>query len=312
LKTIDDQLSLAENNPSGFNYLRLVLAVGVLITHSFSYEGGDENIFLSPVRPLAFVIVPSFFALSGFLISGSLERNTISAFLTLRALRIFPALIVEVFLSALVLGPLVTTLPLSEYFTDRKFFSYFLNIIGDIHYLLPGVFSDRPFPQNTVNAQLWTVPFELECYVAITALAVFGFVKRPKWLFWASVGLILALTIRDNTVGPLHLANGKPPGKLLVASFLFGVSLYVLRRRIICNFFLFGASVFSSWILMDHTRTIYLAAAPIAYLTVYLGVANPNRISLINASDYSYGIYLYSYPIQQSIAYLFPATRIWC
>jgi hypothetical protein len=92
-------------------------------------------------------------------------------FLTLRAVRIFPALFCEVTISALILGPMLTTFSLQKYFSDLKFYTYFLNVIGRIHYYLPGLFLDNPFPQN-VNNQLWTIPFELECYIAITILAL--------------------------------------------------------------------------------------------------------------------------------------------
>jgi peptidoglycan/LPS O-acetylase OafA/YrhL len=94
-------------------------------------------------------------------------------FLGLRAIRIFPALFVEVILSALILGPLVTTLPPQLYFSDPLFFNYLLNAIGDVHFLLPGVFADNPWPR-VVNGQLWTIPYELYCYCAISIIALIG------------------------------------------------------------------------------------------------------------------------------------------
>jgi len=62
---------------------------------------------------------------------------------------------------ALILGPLLTEFPLSAYFRDSEFWAYFLNILGEIHYHLPGLFIHNP--TTAVNGQLWTVPFELAC-----------------------------------------------------------------------------------------------------------------------------------------------------
>ena len=157
--SLDDRLKATRGRPSGFDYMRVVLALGVICWHSrlTSYgEGPDaRHIWLVDIAlfPLAIFILPMFFSLSGFLVAGSLERSrTLLTFLGLRVFRIVPALAVEVLLSALILGPLLTTMPLQSYFSDREFQSYFLNIFGDIHYSLPGVFQSNPFA--LVNGQL--------------------------------------------------------------------------------------------------------------------------------------------------------------
>jgi peptidoglycan/LPS O-acetylase OafA/YrhL len=65
-----------------------------------------------------------FFALSGFLVTGSAIRTrSVRTFLTFRFLRIFPALATEVTLSAVILGPLLTTLPLKDYVSDHHFWN---------------------------------------------------------------------------------------------------------------------------------------------------------------------------------------------
>ena len=185
MRTIATVMDEKPGNASGFDCLRIALAISVMVWHSPANSYGPDGEYL--VRggligwPLTLCILPSFFALSGFLVAGSLARNTLPGFLTLRALRIVPALAVEVTLSALMIGPLVTTLPLWHYFSDREFIHYFLNIGGDIHYFLPGVFNDLPLPQY-VNLQLWTVPWELTCYIAIVVAATLGIIRRPSRL----------------------------------------------------------------------------------------------------------------------------------
>jgi peptidoglycan/LPS O-acetylase OafA/YrhL len=55
----------------------------------------------------------------------------------------------------------------------------------------------------------------------------------------------------------------------------------------------------------------YLLPLPIAYMTVYMGLLNPPKNFLIRSADYSYGVYLYGFPVQQAVAYLFPDQRAW-
>ena len=50
---------------------------------------------------------------------------------------------------------------------------------------------------------------------------------------------------------------------------------------------------------------------PAAYLTVYLGLLNPRRTKFLLSGDYSYGMYLYGYPIQQSFTALGAWTYSW-
>src|SRR4029077_15672800 len=91
----------------------------------------------SEARPIVRLILPMFFALSGFLVAGSLERSrTLLMFLALRVIRIFPALSVEVLLSALILGPIFTSISFKSYFSSSEFWEYFLNIVGHVHFRL--------------------------------------------------------------------------------------------------------------------------------------------------------------------------------
>jgi hypothetical protein len=114
-------------------------------------------------------LVPMFFALSGFLIAGSANRLATLTFFGNRAARILPALGVEILLSALLLGPLVSTMDMRSYFSDSQLAEYFFNVIGNVQFELPGVVFDRPYP-NLVNGPLWTVPIEMVCYATMGAL----------------------------------------------------------------------------------------------------------------------------------------------
>ena len=149
-RTLEEALVAADGRPSGFDYMRLTLSVAVFVSHSFgtSYgESGAEAVWNGPAAALVAAILPMFFALSGFLVAGSMVRcATLVKFLGLRVIRIYPALAVEVLLSALLIGPVLTTVPLTSYFTDPVFFHYLVNVTGHISYYLPGVFADNPVP----------------------------------------------------------------------------------------------------------------------------------------------------------------------
>ena len=122
----------------------------------------------------------------------SLESSkTVAGFLYARFIRIFPALIITTVVSALILGPLLTTLPLGEYFHGADFRQYFLNCIGDIHYQLPGLFANNPYPDH-VNGQLWTIPYELKCYFILAAISLIG-MARNRWLLLTSIATIFVI-----------------------------------------------------------------------------------------------------------------------
>jgi peptidoglycan/LPS O-acetylase OafA/YrhL len=319
METIQNRLDSVPH-PTGFDYLRLVLSISVIMWHSVIVCYGrtaEDPFWTGPLRPLVFFILPSFFALSGFLVASSLERHKIPQFLMLRCMRIFPALAVEVLISALILGPLLTTVTWHEYFSSNKFLSYLENTIGLIHYELPGVFENVPIP-NFVNLQLWTVPVELYCYIAITVLALLSIARRPAWLFAVTLGGALLLTAHNYYGIPsgIHgirkvILNDRPPNGMLPIAFLFGVSLYVMRRQLPFNALLLLISALVYPVLVMNTSSVYLAALPLAYVTVFLGLLNPSRTLLIMGADYSYGIYLYGFPLQQSISDLFPLHRVW-
>lgn len=304
--TLSARLAVCNGRPSGFDYLRIGLAVMIFLIHAMSTSYGPEVYFWirnSLFRPVIALWVPMFFALSGFLVSGALERSkTMISFLGMRILRVYPALIAEVTLSAFILGPLLTELPLHSYFSNPIFHKYLYNITGNIHYYLPGVFLHIPGGAR-VNSQLWTVPFELECYAVISALAVFGVARRQSLL----VGVVAisqlgwaVYTYLHPVVASVASMTVNPRG--IVFCFLWGVILFSYRERIIWSRWLGLLSFIVSWVLIALPRVDAFAALPVAYLTVYVGLMNPVRARFLEKGDYSYGIYLFGIPIQQAVA----------
>lgn len=296
---------------SGFDYLRIILAMAVVAWHSSIFSTGSkmfDQIWNSPSRPFEFVVLPMFFTLSGFLVSGSLQRTKrIYEFVMLRVLRIFPALFLEILLSAFILGPLLTSVTLQEYFSSAEFYSYFLNVLGDVHYLLPGVFEHTPDPR-LVNAQLWTIPWELRCYVSIVVLSIIGVVRsRVFFLFvcvLANIGTWITYIYHYNT-------SNAASGPMLVLFFLSGVCFFLWREKIILNKYVFIFSIVITYIFTVDPRFEYFSVVPIVYITIYLGMLSPPKKWLFGGADLSYGLYLFGFPLQQTCAQLFPNYLHW-
>ncbi|MCW3846660.1 acyltransferase [Sphingomonas sp. LB-2] len=297
-------------NPRGFDYMRIGLSICVLISHSFDLSdalAAKHWTTTSPFAPFKLAILPMFFGVSGFLVAGSLARSrTAEGFLTLRAVRLMPALAAEIFLSALLMGPLVTVVPLRAYFSDPLFWRYFLNLLGDPQYLLPGVFLDHPRPE--VNGQLWTIPYELWCYGALALLGGLGLMRR-RWMgLLFLIGFTLAIWVGG-------LLTPAPRGPWLYAwsllnACLAGVVVYLYRYRLPWSSRWGVVSFIATALLYIYPHTRALAMVPIAYFTVWLGLYNPRATWLAGRYDYSYGVYVLAYPIQQ-LLWSWPPLRPW-
>ncbi len=312
---IAERIQITGGRASGFDYMRVILAVTVVLLHTFKVAygpTGDAIVTSGVLHPFARLILPLFFCLSGFLVAGSLERcRTLGSFLGLRVLRIFPALVVEVMLSAFILGPILTIFTLHGYFTNGLFWKYLLNVFGDIHYYLPGLFLNNPI-QGMVNGQLWTVPYELRCYIVLALMALCGVVRHRAVSLIVIVLYTLGLLLRPILFHAPLPVDEAFPGSVLVLCFLAGLAIYLYRELVPWNGALaVGAAVLTLGFggFMPHGE--YLAPLPAAYLTVYLGLTNVPRVGVLRHADLSYGIYLYGFVVQQLVAAVLPWSHQW-
>lgn len=305
------RLHLTKGRPAGFDYMRVILAFMIVFWHTVITSYGIEAqrlLILGSTRPIWALLLPMFFALSGFLVSGSLERSrTIVGFLGLRILRLFPALAVESMIAMLIVGPVFTSYSLSQYFSDTNTWAYMLNMFGIVHYYLPGVFLSNP--TNQINAQLWTLPYELYCYIVISLFYIIKLYRIKKLFVIGCIAMQIAIIFLIYVRAQVD--EGTVRGPVLVLSFLYGSLLYRFRDHIAWSFYLFvfcfiGGSFFLYFPIFNA-----LSALPIAYATIYLGLLNPQRSSIVSSGDYSYGIFLYGFPIQQAVSATLPESRSW-
>jgi peptidoglycan/LPS O-acetylase OafA/YrhL len=286
----------------GFNALRLALSILILAVHSGWVAGADTSQDWEGLQGLfRLSLVPAFFALSGFLITGSaLRTGAVKPFITLRVIRIFPALFVEVTLSALVLGPIFTTFLLTDYFRDIRFLEYFGNIVGRIRFELPGVFETNPLP-NTVNQNLWTLKPEFYCYILMALMIYFGIVRSRRTFTSFVVVLSAAATVAAYAVG-FGVSEANYHWTVVVFYFFVGCVYFQWRDHLKIHWLLFLAALAISLALMSAPRELAFLVTPfLTYCVIYIGLLPLRLPELLRKLDVSYGIYLYGFPIQQAL-----------
>lgn len=271
-------------------------------------EAGGQKGLTGLGRPITLALVPMFFALSGFLVSGSAFRTTrLRSFLGLRALRILPALVVEVVLSALILGPFFTTVALDVYFKSPLFWTYWLNILGEPHYYLPGVFEGTS-TGSKVNSNLWTLPFELGCYALMSVLMLVGLLRKRR-LFAILFLIATAVLLVANTFFGFQVVAAHLPGEVAVYYFAVGIGFYLFRYEIKFSEIWLVAALVVSYPLMMFTNTVYFYPIFLTYIMLFMGLFPLPQFKILKSGDYSYGVYLYGYPVTQAVIAGFPAIK---
>lgn len=184
-------ISIRSNN---FNILRFIAALMVMAGHMGYIMGTSvPQLWGEQIQVLG---VRIFFLIGGFLITKSwLSDPNILRYSVKRCLRIWPALLVYVLLVTFIVGPLITSLSMREYFTNSGIVRYLKNILLYIEYSLPGVFYSNPYPY-AVNGSLWTLPVEMIMYVAVPFIIILSGLKRnAKSSYYILSGIVLLICI---------------------------------------------------------------------------------------------------------------------
>jgi len=289
---------------NNLNLLRFVLASLVIFTHSMGLTGnGDqEPLYHLTGQSFGSLAVDMFFVVSGFLIAKSwLSRQDLFRFFSARILRIYPGLLVCVLLSVLLLGPIFTSLPLLEYFLHIDTFKFAAEnstlIIKGVYPHLPGVFVGQG--EGAVNASLWTLPFELKMYALLLLLGLVGFLRRyPVILLVACTAVSYGYFIVYGE--PLLLSGAF---SRFIFFFFAGSAIYLWRSSLVfsCYISLSCLLLFVVAVLFfDKTLAMLVLALITPYITLYLALVPSGKLQLFNRfGDYSYGLYIYGFPLQQ-------------
>lgn len=274
----------------GFDYLRLIAAV-LVVAHHARVLDGRSPVLIGTSLDLGALGVGIFFVISGYLVAGSLARTpSLTTFLAKRALRIFPGLLAALLVTAFVIGPASTALAASDYLAAPEVYGYVLKnlTLYAVTYDLPGVFMSVPLA-GVVNGSLWTLRLEFTAYLALAALGALR-QATPKVL------TVLALAAAAGSIA-IHALGLDAKSDLFRMAYLAGANGFL---------FLSGAALQASnwrappWLT---AATALLLITPLWFLGLPLIVL---RLGMIEApkirADLSYGLYIYSFPLQQVLA----------
>lgn len=301
---------------NNLNMIRMLAAAAVLVSHAWPIAlgaGAAEPLYLQTGQTLGHFAVAVFFGLSGLLIARSFDRRrSMSHFLVARFLRLYPALLVVLVLTVVV-GAFVTKLEFTQYFGSRDTWAYIPSNMSLVRmqYVLPGVFSDNAYGPP-INGSLWTLFYEVVCYAGVVVLGLFGILRhRP-----AMLAVMIAATLL-HFVAPLIAQSGAgfPAGlvsrlelfALLSFPFTLGTFAYVWRDHIRLS----GWIVLLLWSLVPllagtESMPTFITLA-LVYTTFWVGFVPKGRALAYNRlGDYSYGIYIYAFPVQQLLIGQFP------
>ena len=329
VSTIGQSLSAKRNS---LNFLRLVLALAVVFSHSITLGLFGSEWILGKTT-LGTVAVYGFFGISGYLIAGSASRNNAGRYLWQRFLRIFPAFWICLLVTAFLFGTIAwfrvnpglsRTCGLRCYLTEPNgpfgyvTHNFWLQVNqGNIARTLPNGWDSFGW-----NAQLWTLVLEFLCYLLLAAFSVLGLLRRRSLVAliaataWIAEVLITSIPmLARNFAFPLFdkwaivkilfFTLQTTDVFALVPIFLSGSLLYLYREKIPDS----GALALGATVLVlaglvipvgqgQSLNSMALTAVFLAYPLIWLGIHLPfPTVGAVN--DYSYGIYIYAFPIQQ-------------
>jgi peptidoglycan/LPS O-acetylase OafA/YrhL len=308
-------MSEKNGRPSNnFDFIRFVAAFLVIYGHGLAMIGVPYKIVWG--APVSTVGVMMFFAISGYLVTQSWEREPdLIRFFRKRALRIFPALAVCVIVCAIVLGPMFTWLSLREYFLHPTTYTFLKNIGLYTQYFLPGVFDKNPIP-GAVNGSLWSLPVEFFCYIVVAALGLFVtsrltplILHKASALCTGAIFVAIGYYLNIYYKGPqiVFYATDIKQAATVMPFFFVGAAFYLYRVplrldvAVLSIFILFSVEglgwgkiqLLLNWVLLP-------------YATLSFGTAStPIVRNWGSPGDFSYGMYLYSFPVQQTLVFLY-------
>jgi peptidoglycan/LPS O-acetylase OafA/YrhL len=302
---------LAHGRDNNFQLVRLFAATFVVVFHSFALTGRWTQEPLWRVMPetnFGALGVKIFFVVSGFLVTQSwLSRRAAAPFVAARVLRIYPALVAATLLTVALAGA-SSALPWPQFLSDPQTVDYAWRVaLGwDMVYRLPGAFPGNPFPHD-VNGSLWTLPIELRLYVVLLVAGLVGILARP-WAWLARVAaLVVAFAWRPEWF-PLS-PNDKVVRELAL---LFGLGslAYAWRTKIPVS--LAGAVAAIALVAVNPAGIARgaLFAPLLAYVVLVIAYHPRLQWHAFNrVGDYSYGLYVYSFPLQQTLMQRFPSLE---
>jgi peptidoglycan/LPS O-acetylase OafA/YrhL len=297
---------------NNFGALRLLLAYGVIVSHS--PEMLDGNPLREPLMAFGLNVtfgglaVDGFFIISGYLITSSyLSSRSLGTFMSSRVLRIYPAFLLAFLICIFFVGPTAggSFNPIGGW----GWLSMFGKMISLAPPELPGAFHTLPIP--ALNGSMWTIRYEFRCYLLTALLGALGFLDRRSFVLSFTIMLYTASTIIFYVGGPViprgHLHQlifglvGDPQLIGLTAIFMSGVCMRLYRDKIQFH----AATLLLSFLIICAAAVMASTVSEIAigtagaYLLLWASIGFKSQFlqKINNSYDFSYGVYLYAWPI---------------
>jgi peptidoglycan/LPS O-acetylase OafA/YrhL len=303
--------SLAAFNQNNFNLIRLMAATGVIFSHSYALSGriaAEPIARLLRIADLAGICVVVFFIVSGYLIAQSVSRRPpVLYYIAARVLRIFPGLALSTFLVVFLIGPTATELPIPTYFANALTWEYAAyNLILQTGHFLPGVFLHNPVPMG-VNGSLWTVQIEVFLYLVMLVAMVSGIFRRRVTAVLFMALCMLAWLLAPDAILPVLPSNDAYMMPRLIGSFMLGVFFSVTREYVPLSRLGVLFAIACVYLVSGSITPFYYALyATIAYSTLVIAFHPRMQVDAFKkVGDYSYGLYVFAFPVQQCIVQMF-------
>lgn len=306
---LKDVLARGGNN---FDLIRLLAALIVIFGHSFYLfptGGFREPVSLLVQRNLSSTLaVGVFFFISGMFICQSLHRSgSPLRFVVMRIARIYPGAIVSILMTAYVIGAFATVLPVGRYLLDPQTTCY----VHDNWRLftqgacttLPGVFVANHLGPGP-NGSLWTLPPEIVCYLYVLLLGSSGCLRSPQRIFATLIGILILHAVSPAWV-PYFSADHYTDGLKVGLFFMAGAAAFALRDRLIIRLRYAVPMVLLAAALQGTAVQEYALYIALFYC-VLVAAASPAVRRLALPGDYSFGVYIYGFPIQQTVQHFLP------
>jgi peptidoglycan/LPS O-acetylase OafA/YrhL len=293
-----------ENN---FDAVRLLAAAVVIFGHAHPLTSTpDSGLMGNSVQALA---VKIFFIISGYLIctSWTLDPRPIS-YLLKRSLRIFPALIVICIFTIFVVGPALTSLSTGHYFGTLHTYAYFKNVFLSPVYDLPGLFADNRYP-IAVNGSLWSLPIEFAMYLVLPFICSFDRLMNSRMVVLCSTIALCAFSVHFVRMSvpashPVIYGTDLISALDVAPYFMIGALVKRMNWESLLNpvlaLFFIGIVALIPPTTAVHDEIILYLLLPYVVLTFAL---SSHRLlqSAGRFGDFSYGLYLYGFLVQQCV-----------
>ena len=297
---------------NSFGLLRLILAVTVLFQHSLVLSGNGQLVYFGHFKQadLGSTGVAGFFAISGFLLAGSVQRLRSKEFFIHRVFRLLPGLWFALVITAFILVPLASFFgsPASE-------FNFFLGKESSLTYVFVNmllvvfqdsigtVFSSNPYPL-AVNGSLWTLAPEFICYVSLLFLAFFTRRKvvAQKFLLGVAIALAsLAWSVSENSSNQVVTMLVHPAAGLGIAFATGSLLAFFVKERPYRPSPVLVVPLLGFWLLLGLSGPLAIISLALIVVPLGLSLTHSATSSIGRKTDISYGIYLFHFPVIQTI-----------